>query len=131
MYTGWADREKVENHHPGGQQVPKKVTGSVRKLVGAGNLSDSSSGLGCVSHLCSELGQEVPFRLETAAEWEFPQGAGALTQEDRSGRWGKQKETQLLLKEKFGDQRNYTEEKVPLVFQRKQPPFQLMGEVLE
>lgn len=82
--------------------VPKKVAGSVRKLAGAGNLSDSSLGLGRVSHLCSELGREVPFRLETAAEWEFPERAGALTQANGSGHWGKQKETQLLLKREIG-----------------------------
>lgn len=101
---GWggADREEVENHGSGREWVPKKVAGSVRKLAGAGNLSDSSLGLGRVSHLCSELGREVPFRLETAAEWEFPQRAGALTQANGSGHWGKQKETQLLLKREIG-----------------------------
>lgn len=71
------------------------------------------------------LDQEVPFRLETMAEWEFPRGAGAWKWEDGSGQWGKQKEKQLLLKEKCGDWRNYTEEMVPLSLLIQAEPFQL------
>lgn len=36
--------------------VGEEVTGSGRKLAGAGNPSDSSLCVGYVSHLCSELG---------------------------------------------------------------------------
>lgn len=44
MHTGWEDRGKIENHSSGGEWVLERVTGSVRKLFGAGNLSDSSLG---------------------------------------------------------------------------------------
>lgn len=55
-----------------------RIPGSVRKLAGAGNLSESALGLGCVTVLCSELGSRDALQGTTAAEWEYPQGAGAL-----------------------------------------------------
>lgn len=58
--TGWVDRDKVEHHNSKGRcwdwVGTFRVPGSVRKLAGAGNLSKSALGLGCITFLCSELG---------------------------------------------------------------------------
>lgn len=58
--TGWVDRDKVEHHNSKGRcwdwVGTLRVPGSVGKLAGAGNLSKSALGLGCITFLCSELG---------------------------------------------------------------------------
>lgn len=55
----WVQEQNMDGGTVGGQGwegVGEEVTGSGRKLAGAGNPSDSSLCVGYVSHLCSELG---------------------------------------------------------------------------
>ena len=60
VHTGWVDRDKVEHHSSKGQCWDWVGTfrgpSSVRKLAGAGSLSESVLGLACITFLCSELG---------------------------------------------------------------------------
>ena len=64
----------------------------------------------------------MPFRMTTAAEWEFPQGAGALIQDGGRGQWDKQKAKQPLIKMETGI-REITVRKWC-----RQKPVQLTGE---